>query len=464
MNILIAPNSMKGSLDAAAFSDCLEAGFRSVSPVFAIRKVPVADGGDFTGRILCEALSANLFTETVADPLGRSVEAVYGIAGSTAIIEMASASGLRLLKHGERKPLEATSRGTGQLILAALERGCRRIILGAGGSATIDGGIGMLEALGFTFNDRYQNQLPGNCRSLGEVATILRPDSLPAVSEVIVLADVVNPLLGTDGAVAVYGPQKGATGRVAATLEAGLTNWIACLEKTSGKTLRDLPGMGAAGGLAAGLVAFLNGTVTPGAGFVFDILKMEEHLRWADWVFTGEGKADSQSLENKAPMALAVKASALGKPVTLIAGSYDPACTAAYDAAFSISNGPETLAGLMDLAPEKSTTLARQLARFMLKANPVNFTYHNLLTEAEERIHANDTGKALEILHSISSCDLAGYWYLCGLVNQKRQQWGEALNHFTKCLRIDPGHKRATVSLDMIREILSFRNPSLLNP
>lgn len=464
MNLLIAPNSMKGSLDAVAFAAALEAGFRSASPVFNIRKVPVADGGDFTGPVLWEALGAGIYRQTVTDPLGRRVEASYGIAGRTAVIEMASASGMRLLAPDERNPLEATSRGTGELMAAALERGCTTLLLGAGGSATIDGGIGMLEALGFVFYDRSNNRLQGRCSSLPQVSRVVPPEGMAAGTEVLILADVPNPLLGEEGAVTVFGPQKGATPASAAFLEAGLANWITVLETAASASLREMPGMGAAGGIASGLVAFMGGRIVPGAAHVFNILRMEEHIRWADWVFTGEGTADTRGTPGKAPGMLASLAARLGKPVTLFTGSYDPAASASFDGIFPIGNGPQSLAEQMASAAPNSSQAARQLGRFLLRANPEAATAHELLTGAETFLREDNPREARNLLDRVNGTHLSGYWYLCGLTEQKHQHWAGAINCFQKCTQLDPGHTKAAAALDMTREILAFRHTDLLNP
>ncbi len=464
MNILIAPNSMKGSLDARTFATQIGEGFRAVSPVFNIREVPVADGGDDTAEILGDAMKGRFFTEEVADPLGRRVPAGYMISGQTAVIEMAAASGLRLLSPEECNPERTTSRGTGELIRAAMARGCSKILLGAGGSATIDGGIGMLSALGFRFFDKNGTELPGDPGSLTRVAKIEVPETWPGETDIVILADVDNPLLGENGAAEVFGPQKGADGAMVMRIGEGLTHWISLLESHSGKRLRDLPGMGAAGGIASGLVAFLKGRIVNGADFIFGELGLDRHIDWADWIISGEGRADRRGLEAKATGALAKRAAAAQKPVTLLTGSFDPVIAPGFDGVFSISNGSEVLSDLMASAGEKTFDLSSQLARILLMSYPGLADLHRKLGEAEKLIHGTQPGKAKELLDHLDRNDLSCTWYLRGLVSYKFQAWGDAINHFRKSLEMDTGNKKASAHLAMISQILAFRNPDLLNP
>ncbi len=464
MNILIAPNSMKGSLNASDFATAVEKGFRSVSPAFNIRKIPVADGGDFTGDILNEAFSAKTFVTIVNDPSGRKTEAKYGIFRNTAIIEMAEASGMRLLKKEELNPLINTTYGTGQLIKAALEKGCTGIILGLGGSATIDGGIGMLDALGFSFYDKNDRFLPGNVESLSRVKSIQYPGNWLAETKITLLSDVNNPLLGPQGAVAVFGPQKGADPGMMEIIESGLASWISLLEKMTGKSIRDLPGMGAAGGVATGLVALLSARLLPGAEFILDALNMDQHIRWADWIFTGEGRVDRQSLNRKAPEVLAGRAKAMGKPVSAIVGSFHPEASGSYDSVFPICSGPLSLDESMARAGELVFSTSLQIAGFLLKSYTGLERIHHILVDAEKLINNNRLGDATDMLCGTGLMNIAGYWYLSGRIGQKRQKWDVSINDFRKCLEIDPGHPKAASEIDILHSILNFRNPDLLNP
>lgn len=365
IHILVAPNSMKGSLDAFGFADEVGKAFESVSPRFVVSKVPVADGGDLTGEVLRRALQAERVSLEVHDPLGRPVQACYGIAGKTAIIEMADASGIRLLKEGEPDPVKASSLGTGQLIAHALSRGCTEVLLGVGGSATIDGGAGMLPALGFQLLDENGETLGGSGGDLQQIRKIKKPRLMQDIS-VKIICDVNNPLLGPTGAVAVFGTQKGATAQTAAALENGLAGWCRLLERESGKNLAGIKGAGAAGGIALPLVAFFDAEIVPGAEFILNLLNFKEHLLLADLVITGEGKIDGQTLHDKAPYAVAKAAREAGKPVIAIAGSVEQEAEEAFDGIFSISAKPGSLEESMKNARKLTCGLAAQLARLIL--------------------------------------------------------------------------------------------------
>lgn len=365
MNLLIAPNSMKGSLNAQEFADVAAAAIRSVSPEFQVRCIPVADGGDFTGEILINALQAEKISVCVSDPLGRPITVTMGVHDRTAIIEMASASGLRLLAEPEMNPWKTSTFGTGQLIRHAADMGCNTILLGLGGSATVDGGIGMLGALGFTFVDDKGNILPALASSLSLISEVILPDVMIHDVEIILLNDVNNPLLGEDGSAHSFGPQKGADPEMVLHLEKGLENWIKVIEKMSGRNIRNLPGAGAAGGIACGLIGFLNARLIPGAEYIMDMLQMEKHLEWADLVITGEGRIDKQSVMNKAPYALARRAIAAGKPIIAWVGSFDPDAADTFDGVFSIINGPVSLNDAMEHARELVAESATQLAKLL---------------------------------------------------------------------------------------------------
>ncbi len=342
MNILVAPNSMKGSLDAVEFAEIVEKAFLSVSSEFSVRKVPVADGGDFTGEILRRALNAEKVEVEVKNPVGKTIRAHYAVSGSTAVIEMADASGMKLLSSGELNPLKTSTFGTGQLIMAAVEAGCTDIYLGVGGSATVDGGMGMMEALGFRFFDKSGRLLKGNGENLIAVEKIQKPENLPEVT-IKIVCDVDNPLLGQQGAASVFGPQKGATSEMVKKLEAGLKNWADLLEKEYGCELKNLKGAGAAGGISVPLIAYCDAEIVSGASFVLSSLNFESHVKWADVVITGEGKVDSQTLNNKAPKAVADAAKSTGKPVIAIGGSVGKDASEAFDGIFSITPGPVNL-------------------------------------------------------------------------------------------------------------------------
>ena len=323
MNILIAPNGMKGSLSADKFAEAVERAFAEPGPsVFKIKKIPVADGGDGTADVLIRALALKRYRTIVKDPLGRKIEASFGYADGLAVIEMADASGLRLLKPKDINPLKATSFGTGQLIAEAIRYGARKVLLGVGGSATVDGGTGMLEALGVKFYNSGGNMLAGNGENLIQVSSInLKGMIVPKDTVIKIISDVDNRLLGDDGAARVFGPQKGATPEMIEFLDRGLTRFENVIRQKTGIATADLKGSGAAGGIAIGLVAFLNAQIVQGAEFILKQLSFNKYLRWADAVITGEGRLDNQSLQNKVPYVVARKAKKLDKKVYAIVGA-----------------------------------------------------------------------------------------------------------------------------------------------
>lgn len=463
MNILVAPNSMKGSLNADDFAEAVEKGLRKVSPVFNVRTLPIADGGDYTGHVLMKALDAKEITCDVSDPLGRPIRAMMGIAGKTAIIEMASASGMRLLTSGELNPAVTSTAGTGEMMKYAVRMGCNTLLLGVGGSATIDGGIGMLGALGFRFTDAEGSVLLPVPDSLPKVADIHFPADWNPETEIIILYDVNNPLLGSEGAASVFGPQKGADAETVQRLEQGLDHWAQILEGKSGKQLKDLPGMGAAGGIASGLYALLNARMEPGADYIFNTLNLDEHLEWAGWIITGEGKIDGQSNFLKAPVSLAMAAKNKNKPVMAIAGAVDYPVPDLFDGVFSIANRPLSLNESLEFAAELVKETAAQAGKLLLRGSQKDYADHVLVTTAERLINENRLNEAQLKLQQIDR-NLAAYPYLNGLISKKLQNWGSALNGFLKALEIDPGFKPAELNIQIVRNIISFVNPSLRDP
>ncbi|NOR76392.1 MAG: glycerate kinase, partial [Draconibacterium sp.] len=257
MRILIAPNSMKGSLNAFDFADTVEKAFLNHSEDFVVKKLPVADGGDFTGEVLQRSLNAKEVLVEVHGPLGGSVNSKYAISEKIAIIEMADASGMKLVDSKLLNPMKASSFGTGQLINDAIEKGCTEIFLAIGGSATVDGGMGMMEAMGFQFFDGNNDKLTGNGGNLIHIRTVQKPDINEPISFNII-CDVDNPLLGETGAAAIFGPQKGATPQMVVELEKGLKNLAHIIHNETGKQLENIEGAGAAGGMAVPLMAFFN--------------------------------------------------------------------------------------------------------------------------------------------------------------------------------------------------------------
>ena len=337
MKVLIAPNSMKGSLSAFDFADIVEQAFLQVSSKFEIRKLPVADGGDYTGEVLKRSINAKNISVEVRGPLGESVQSKYAIYKNIAIIEMADASGMKLVDNNFLNPMKSSSYGTGQLINDAVKKGCTNIFLAIGGSATVDGGMGMMEAIGFRFLDKNSLKLTGNGKNLPEIFSIKKPDNLKNIS-IKIICDVDNPLLGENGAAAVFGPQKGATPEMVIDLEKGLKNWAKIIFSETGKELELVKGGGAAGGIAIPLIAFYNAEIVPGANFVLNQLNFDANVKWADIVITGEGKIDSQTLNNKAPFAVAKIARENSKPVFAIGGKVEKEASFIFDEVYSLTN------------------------------------------------------------------------------------------------------------------------------
>ena len=328
MKIAIVPNAFKGSLTAAQAAGCIERGFRKALPDVCTVKIPMADGGDGTVLAIVAATGGRQVKCFVGDPLGRKIRSGFGVSGDgqTAVIEMASASGLALLKPGERNPLLTSSRGTGELIRAALDLKVKEILVGIGGSATNDGGTGMARALGVRFLDERNRELADNGGALAKLSRIdiSGLDKRLKDTKVLVACDVDNPLCGPRGAARVYGPQKGATPAMVNQLDAGLKQLAAVIKKDLGLKVDKLPGAGAAGGLGAGLVAFLDARMRPGVEIVSAAIGLEKKLAGCDLVVTGEGRLDGQTAFGKAPAGVAKVARKLGIPVIAICGSLSP--------------------------------------------------------------------------------------------------------------------------------------------
>lgn len=369
MNILVAPNSMKGSLSAFRFADLVEQAFLDVAPdFFSIRKFPVADGGDETMSVLMNALGLKVQETNVSDPLGRQVKAQYGYANGVAVIEMANASGIKLMKTEELNPLKTSSYGTGQLLLDAIQKGAKKIFVGIGGSATVDGGMGMLEALGIQFFDSEGRLLIGNGENTGKIHWVDTSNcKLPAGIEVVVISDVDNFLLGSNGAARVFGPQKGANPEMVEMLENNLSNYAEVIRKRFGKDMTTLKGGGAAGGISVAFAAFLNAEIRDGADYILDVISIDEPIQWADLVITGEGMIDNQTLMNKAPFAVAMRAKKFGKPVIAVAGSVSLTDDSVFDGVFSIMDKPMTLEYAIENAAELLYKQAKNMAGLILR-------------------------------------------------------------------------------------------------
>lgn len=370
MKIVIAADAYKESLSALEVATQIEAGFREVFPDWQYTKVPVADGGEGTVAALVAASGGRVIDCTVSGPLGSPAPAFFGLTGDgrTAVIEMAAASGLALLPPAERAPLRTSTAGVGELILAALDAGARRFIIGIGGSASNDGGAGLAQALGVQLLDAAGAPIgPGG----GALAALARIDTAGLDvrlqdCHVDVACDVDNPLVGPTGASAVFGPQKGATPAMVGQLDRNLRHYGDLLQRDLGMRLHDLPGGGAAGGLGAALVAFLGARLRPGVEVVAQALGLEALVAQADLVITGEGRLDSQSLHGKTPVGVARLAQRHGKPVIAIAGSLGDGAALLHghgiDAMFAVVHRACTLEQALAEAASNVRIAARNVA------------------------------------------------------------------------------------------------------
>ena len=372
MKILIAPDSFKESLSAEGVAKAIGRGFQSIFPDAELVLLPVADGGEGTTDSLVAATSGQRFTQQATGPLGEPVEAFWGLLGNgeTAVIETAAASGLDLIDASQRDPLTATTRGTGELILEALEQGAKHIIVGLGGSATNDGGAGMLQALGVGLLDASGQQIPPGGGGLAALDRIDLSKMDPRLAEVKfdVACDVDNPLIGDNGASAIFGPQKGATPEMVKLLDANLKHFAAVTKQATGKDIVNIPGAGAAGGLGGAFLGFLNATLKSGIDIVLDAVEYESHLPGTSLVITGEGRIDSQTIRGKTPIGVSKRAKAFGDiPVIALAGSVSEDSAVVHehgiDALFSVVPGVVSLDDALAEADENLYRTARNVAK-----------------------------------------------------------------------------------------------------
>ena len=317
MKVAIAIDSFKGSLGSMEAGNAAAEGVRRAIPEAECMVRPLADGGEGTVEALAPGLGGELCEVEVTGPAGKPVVAVYGIVGETAIMEMAQAAGITLVSGADRNPLHTTTRGVGEMIVDAIDRGCRRFVVGIGGSATNDAGAGMLQALGFGLFDAAGNSIAPGGAALSSVSRIVRDSAHPALKECVfrIACDVANPLCGKNGASAVYGPQKGATPQMVVELDAALAHFAA----VSGGD-KDWPGSGAAGGLGFAFREFLGAELKSGAEIVLEETRFEDAVKDADLVITGEGRLDSQTVMGKAPVGVARLAKKHGKKVLAFSG------------------------------------------------------------------------------------------------------------------------------------------------
>lgn len=351
MKILIAPDSFKENLSAKEVAQAIERGIKRVDENIQTSIVPMADGGEGTVESLVEATDGQIINVKVKDPLMRDIDSYYGVLGDrkTAVIEMAAASGLALLEKDERNPMDTTSFGTGQLIKYAIEEGYKNIIIGIGGSATNDGGAGMLMALGAKLLDANGEDIGLGAKGLGKLKSIDLYNFHEDIKDCnfVVACDVDNPLVGKRGASYVFGPQKGADEHMVKILDANLENFGKVVEDTLGISLLQYPGAGAAGGMGAALLAFLDAELERGIDIVIEATQLERKIMDSNLVITGEGKIDGQTQFGKTPYGIATLAKKYNKPVIAIAGGIGEDASVLYekgiDSIFSIVNKPMTL-------------------------------------------------------------------------------------------------------------------------
>jgi len=326
MKIVVAIDSFKGSLTSLQAGSAAKEGITRVYPQAQVEVYPIADGGEGTVIALTTALNGKLETVQAVDPLGRPMECEYGIVGKTAVIEMSCAAGITLLEAQERDPMRTTTYGVGQVIADAISKGCRDFIIGIGGSATNDGGIGMLQALGFGILDENGNQVPMGGAGLERIAAITTENALPALSECTfrIACDVTNPLCGENGCSAIYGPQKGATPEQIKKMDAWLDAYADTVKAVFPESDKNMPGAGAAGGIGFAFFSFLGGKPYSGIDLILGQLRIEDTIRDADLVITGEGRLDAQTVMGKAPIGIARIAKKFGKPVIAFSGCVTP--------------------------------------------------------------------------------------------------------------------------------------------
>jgi len=372
MKIVIAPDSFKESLTAKQVCIAIETGFKRILPEATYQLIPVADGGEGTVQSLVDATNGNVQHIKVTGPIKHPVDAFYGLLGddsNTAVIEMAAASGLHHVPETQRDPKMTSSYGTGELIKAALDNGSKKIIIGLGGSATNDGGIGMLDALGVNFLDQEGQKVESNGSGLALInkIDITEIDPRLADCEILVACDVDNPLCGERGASHVFGPQKGATAKDIELLDSALQHYGNCIQQQLNIDVLTQAGAGAAGGMGAALMAFTNTTLKPGIELVLEAVQLSHYMEDTDLVITGEGRIDEQTVYGKTPMGVAKVAKQFAIPVIGIAGSLGKNHQAVYgcgiDAVFAAVPGAMTLQQAFTDAHDNVANVAENIAK-----------------------------------------------------------------------------------------------------
>ncbi|WP_297941464.1 glycerate kinase [uncultured Campylobacter sp.] len=372
MKVLVAIDSFKGSLSSLEAGNAVKSGIEKLGCEVLVK--PIADGGEGSVEALADALKARFMDVIVANPLGEKTPARYALKDELGILEMASASGLPLIEKSRRNPLKTSTYGFGEMIAHAIAHGARKFIIGIGGSATNDAGMGMLRALGFKFKDANGAELAGVGEDLIKLATIDCTSVLPHLKECefLIACDVDNPLFGENGAAYIYAPQKGADAAMVKQLDAGLINFASVVSKHLGRELWNSPGAGAAGGLGFGFVSFLNATLKPGIDIITEEIGLERDMQGAELVITGEGRLDFQSSMGKTPCGVAKIAASYGVPVIALAGGISPCAGGCNErgigAFFCILNEPMSLERAMEkeTATQNLARVAEQAMRLFL--------------------------------------------------------------------------------------------------
>jgi len=372
MKIVIAPDSFKGSLTAIEVSDALEMGVKVAYPEARVEKIPMADGGEGTVHCLVNVTRGRIYQKEVIGPLGEQVTASFGILGDqvTAAIEMASASGLPLVSPEKKNPLITTTYGTGQLIKAALDHGCRKMIIGIGGSATNDGGSGMVQALGVRLLDKNEHEIGFGGEQLARLnrIDISKMDQRIKIIKILIASDVQNPLCGDTGASRIYGPQKGATEEMIVTLDHALSHFADIIKRDLGKDIKEIPGAGAAGGLGAGLMVFLDAELKPGIDIVINTVHLDEIVQDADLVITGEGEINGSTIYGKTPIGVARVAKKYQIPVISISALIDKSGLVVKEHGIDYLIKPENPSMHMEYSKSrKMELLSKTIAEFLKK-------------------------------------------------------------------------------------------------
>jgi glycerate kinase len=374
MKILVAPDSFKGSLKAMEVAKNIKIGINRVDPKIKTDLLPIADGGEGTVQSLVDVTDGKIIEKEVTGPLGNKVNAFYGVSGDnkTAIIEMAAASGLPLVPKDKRNPLKTTTYGTGELIVSALNHGVEKIIIGIGGSATNDAGVGLVQALGAQILDKQGKQIDFGGGNLNQIEKInlKSVDSRLDDIEILVACDVDNPLFGENGAAYVYAPQKGADKEIVELLDQNLRYFNKVTIQELGKNTNKIPGAGAAGGLGAGLASFLNAELKPGIEIILEYINFEERMDGVDLIITGEGMFDGQSIYGKTPIGVSHRAIQNDIPVICVAGTLGKEVEKVLDhginAYFSIIDRPAELKDIIEITPDLLSNLSKQIIRSIL--------------------------------------------------------------------------------------------------